>query len=339
MAEVAPRPLQHLADLSTRYKDAWRAFEGMRADHGRNLPDWPGYVYVPLAGAYAVVSGGGRNRVSVGKVGDVAALAALGAWRMTKGVYRFDPDIMGELWDTRVAGDIPRGVLRHLPEWCVYVETPGRAAAGAPLHGFYAHLERDMNDGREELRLLLDLEDTLTPVPVHLGGGLRAGLERAVAVAAAWTPAGAIPGGAAQTLAGMVEPLVSLTLYLCSEQPDIGGPGRPGNPQPKRVKGGERMFAAPGVRAWDVAVRLGAAYRQALSRGEGRAEVADAADEFEAGGRNAPRPHMRRAHFHTFWAGPRDGKRRAVVKWLPPIPVAFGEDATLLPAVVRKVKK
>ena len=31
------------------------------------------------------------------------------------------------------------------------------------------------------------------------------------------------------------------------------------------------------------------------------------------------RPHMRRAHWHRFWTGPKDGKRELVLRWLPPI--------------------
>ena len=31
------------------------------------------------------------------------------------------------------------------------------------------------------------------------------------------------------------------------------------------------------------------------------------------------RPHMRRAHWHRFWTGPRDGERKLVLKWLAPI--------------------
>lgn len=34
------------------------------------------------------------------------------------------------------------------------------------------------------------------------------------------------------------------------------------------------------------------------------------------------RPHMRRAHWHHFWTGPRDGERKLVLKWVPPIMVA-----------------
>lgn len=35
------------------------------------------------------------------------------------------------------------------------------------------------------------------------------------------------------------------------------------------------------------------------------------------------RPHMRRAHWHHFWTGPRDGERKLVLKWVPPTMVAL----------------
>ncbi len=37
------------------------------------------------------------------------------------------------------------------------------------LHGFFAHLEWDANMERNELRLLLDREDMMIPLPIHIG--------------------------------------------------------------------------------------------------------------------------------------------------------------------------
>ena len=51
------------------------------------------------------------------------------------------------------------------------------------------------------------------------------------------------------------------------------------------------------------------------------------------------RPHYRRAHWHSFWRGPRSKpeEREITVKWIPPIPVNLGDvDEDLVP-VVRKV--
>ena len=37
----------------------------------------------------------------------------------------------------------------------------------------------------------------------------------------------------------------------------------------------------------------------------------------------SPRPHIRRAHWHSFWVGKKDqpDARSVTLKWLPPIPV------------------
>ena len=332
------RPLQHLHDLNTRYPGVWKDFEGMRERRDVGLPEWPEWCYVPMAGAYAVVSGGGEKRIGPGelsRVQDVASLAALAAWRMTKGVYRFDADILAALWDTPLTGELPSELLLRLPEWCVYVEAP-RTVMGAPLYGFYAHVEQDANDGRRELRLLLDYEDGLSPLPIHLVGTLEQGLkqmtyEAELQAAQQGQDVNALRAqfghDEAQNLrwAEQVAPLVSLLLYLCSERPDIAGKGAPGNPEPKRVKGGPRLFAAPGVKTWDVAYRLGAAFRRAGG------ELGQATGE---GGRTV-RAHVRKAHWHTFLSGPRAGLRQRALRWLPPTPVAFGDED--VPAVIRRV--
>ena len=109
-----------------------------------------------------------------------------------------------------------------------------------------------------------------------------------------------------------------------------GGPGEPGNPRPKKIKGGPKLFAAPGVRTWDVAYRLGAAFRQA------RAEVSG--EGVGEGGRTV-RPHWRNAHWHTFLSGSRSGPQTRTLKWLPPITVKFEPDEDAAPpAVVRQVR-
>ena len=128
---------------------------------GRNSATGPTGASCPLAGAYALVSRGrttgSGNRADVEHVGILGALAA---WRVTQGIYRFDPTTFDALWETPVTGDIPTEVLFHLPEWCVYIPTPDRSWRGDTLHGFFAHLEHDANDRRTELRFVLDLTKT-----------------------------------------------------------------------------------------------------------------------------------------------------------------------------------
>ncbi|WP_373508912.1 hypothetical protein [Thiocapsa sp.] len=118
----------------------------------------------------------------------------------------------------------------------------------------------------------------------------------------------------AQRVAAELAPLVALLLYLCAENAEIGdGERRPANPMPKRTKGGLRLFPPDRATAWDVGVRLGAALRQA-----NRGTPGDAG-EAEGGSRNGPRPHIRRAHWHTYLTG--KGKRGRRVRWLAPVAV------------------
>jgi len=149
------RAREQLLQAGRDYPTAWQAAEGFRRDKGQQNFDWPDWCYLPLAGAYAVVSGGGANRVPLHKIGDVSRLGAMMEWRMTQGIYRFDPAVYEAVRDTPLGGELPVQAIMQLPEWCVYVETPDMTLGDRPLYGFWAHLEHDMNAGRIELRLLL----------------------------------------------------------------------------------------------------------------------------------------------------------------------------------------
>ena len=159
---------------------------------------WPVHGYsrfLPLAGAYAIVSKGTTLK-SIDQTRHVGILGALAAWRVTQGIYRFDPTTFDALCETPVTGDIPTEVLFRLPEWCVYIPTPDRRWGGDTLHGFFAHLEHDTNDRRVELRFVLDLTkpegEDLVVLPLHLGqGGVSAGVAAMMQEAARHLPVGA----------------------------------------------------------------------------------------------------------------------------------------------------
>jgi len=322
---VPPRPRAHMAAIRQLYPQVWSQVEDFRRQRGKGLPAWPEWCYLPLAAAYAIVSGGGENKVSLDRSLDIARIGALAAWRVSQGIYAFDAGVLDGLWQTPIDGEIPEEILYRLPEWCVYVETPGRTVRGMgpeaiPIHGYYAHLEWDPNDERRELRLLLDAtaegQDYLLPIILHLGHGTldaalgaahaealrvaRAHGEGAVRVAAELAPPAA-------ELAQDTAALVSALLYLCSQAAEITQAGT-SIPHPHRVP----LRFPKGPTTWDVAVRLGAAIREAHRRG----------DEAAGGGSHAsPRAHIRRAHWHTYLTGPREGEQRRELRWLPPIPV------------------
>jgi hypothetical protein len=76
-----------------------------------------------------------------------------------------------------------------------------------------------------------------------------------------------------------------------------------------------------------VGYRLGAAIRAAQASPQ----------HSESGGTHArPRPHIRRAHWHGYWTGPRAKpakERKFVLRWLAPIPVNVSEETPTIPTI------
>jgi hypothetical protein len=99
----------------------------------------------------------GRASFPLERAFDPMILATLCAWRMGKGIYRFDPDLLQELWETPVNGEIPGEILLRMPEWCMYLELPGRALGeNMPIQGCFAFVDSEPRFARAELRLIAD---------------------------------------------------------------------------------------------------------------------------------------------------------------------------------------
>jgi len=350
------RAREHMLALGRRIPDIWSLVDQVRAVNSDDIggPDWPRHVYLPLehAGTIAAMiqqmQGEQPTPTSIGYL--ASDIATLSAWRMTQGIYRYDPALYAALVDTPIAGDIPAHVLQRMPEWCVYIETPDMTIAttsgSLPLRGVYAWLDHARGADHDLLVLVSDAEGPrLTPTHIPLVGTLAEACE---ATLTEWRDAYArgnatqLPRkGWAAEVQRTIPPILSLLLYLCSEAPDLSRRGKlalPANPEPVRTRRhGWRLFAADGPSEWNVGVRIGAALRAAYAREETGSAAA-------ATGRHV-RPHVRRAHWHTILSGARkraDGtpipvaEQRHELRWMPPIPVAL-TDAEL-PAVIRPVK-
>lgn len=290
---------------------------------------WPDWCFVPLPAVYAAIQPEGQIDPHKGAL--IGTIGALAAWRVSKGIYRFDPEVLEELWRTELDETIDESVLYHLPEFCCYIETPGKTFFDEQLHGFFVHLEYDVNAKRPDLRLLLDRGPIPIPMPfpVHLGyGSIVEGIKRSLAQGALYSPnAEPMPVHASELIFEELSGIISLVLYLCTANADISGE-KPTRYRMKRTKRGPRVFGADHVRTWDVAVRLGAALRSARVRYE---------RDPEAAGTGSPkRPHIRRAHFHTYHTGA--GRVDSILKWLPPIAVNVDDWDEVVP-VIRAVDK
>lgn len=318
------RVVRMLNKTSADYPRAWALAEEWRKDKGKDLPDWPDWCFFPMGGWYAVVCDELQTpTVALPYIGDISRLAAFGAYRYTQSIYRINQHLYKELADTVPRGALPVDLLMRLPEWCVYIETPGLKYDNEELFGFFAHLEYDVNTEKPELRLLLDTDKQLLPVPLHIGNWtITEAVDRAVGVAKKNAPknnfdADVLDDEFVSGHASQLYPLISLLLYVCSDGVEYRAQNRPENPQPKRTRRkGWKLFPAPHPRVWNLGDKTGEAL-----------EAAQVEANKRQGERKSVRPHIRRAHWHTFYAGPRDAERREVrVKWIPPLLVAGGDN-------------
>jgi hypothetical protein len=246
--------------------------------------------------------------------GDSCVLAGLAAWRMTKGVYRFDDTLFKELTRTNINDTIPSSILNCLPEWCVYIDLGANSLEiqGDKIIGFYAYCDPTMDfdslailpvDAKEEIHLVQVKLDISLAENLHFGDR--------------------VTGQDMTALATMI----NLLLYLCSEEPDFDN-GKPIKPRLVKTKKGLKVFPASGIKQWDVGMRIGAAINKSIGQHI----------DSTGGGipKNRPRGHIRRAHWHLFWTGPKDKDRVPKIKWLPPIFVNIKKDEAL-PEIIHNV--
>lgn len=307
------RPIEHLNGISKQFPSAWKQVDMFRKSKGDDLPDWPNWCFLPFAAWYAIVSGGGQ--LSLERAGDVAKLAAIGTWRYTQGIYRFDDDVYNSLIDTDFDREMPIEVLYRLKEWCVYIETPELAE----IHGFFAHLEHDINTGKDELRLLIDSDAALVPIIMHMGDWtVEAAIEKAFGVSisnlfmiGSTHAAGELKSQQEKIVeynAKIAKYCLSLLLYLCSDEPDIEPVAgeMPERTKPKKTKNGWKFFPPAKPKIWNVGREIGEQIRKWQKSPTG----ADHA---------SPKAHIRRAHWHGYWTGSVSAGKKFIYKWIAPV--------------------
>lgn len=306
--------LSHLKSLTNRYPRLSKLVDEFRQGRGRDLPKWPGWCFLPMAAWYAIACD--RYQVSslnLDQVRDVSELAAIGTWRYSQGVYRLQPDFFSAICDSEISGDLPSEVLYRLPQWSIYVESPGLRWNDLELIGFWAHLEWDANTHRTELRLLLNADETLIPIPLHIGRWtLLESIERAISEAQRHTSINLSTIDPAQSVANSIKPVISILLYICSEEPEIQNEKEPGawpeRPDAKRTKTGHRLFPAQSETIWKIGYKIGEKL------------AAHNSDELK----KPTRAHIRRAHWHGYWVG--TDRQKFVYRWLHPIFVGASDE-------------
>ena len=311
---LSQRPQYYVQHLGRLHPGLWRAIDQLRVRHDRR---WPGYCFVATEEVQGLPHFQPRGQSPLADAQarrDSLMAGTLAAWRATQGVFRLDPTILDEVWGTPIAGPLPVDLLHRLPEWCPYVALPpGRSA----LAGYFVHPEPDWENDGAILRMLLDYRDQgLFAATLAIRAGMT--LEEAIRTCGIMPPEGEarpeVPETGIPRLPALLMPLVSVTLYLCSETVEYVAEDRsgyrPGHPRPTRTRQGPRLFPPSRPRVWEVSYRLG----EALRRAEREALQPGASYA-------SPRAHIRRAHYHNYWTGPLDQPqlRRLRLRWLHPM--------------------
>lgn len=139
---------------------------------------------------------------------------------------------------------------------------------------------------------------------------------------------GAVSASDQQRTFSVIAHVLPYLLYLCAENRELDGDVE-AQPQLSKTRKGTRIFARPAANLMQAGIRTGAAIRAAK---EARADQGSVES-----GEGTPRvPHLRVAHWHLYWKGPRNdpSKQTRVLHFLPPIPVNVRKPGDLQ-AVVR----
>lgn len=319
-------PERFIGWLGQTFPRLWKDIDACRAKHSRSWPPWcfirrdelndiiESYLVTPPANDDERL--GNRMRVQ--------RAAVLAPWRISKNVYRFDPDIYDALIRTSLRGNIPVDLLLGLPEWAVYIETPGLDTYFGRSEGFLASLNcSPRTHGQVRLTLLSLQGDNfwLEWLPLKDGMTIEQAMAYTLELRQAETARMKLSRPRREVTleeaASHVSKLLNLLLYICqlnSEYLDIragdGSTRIPSNPQPTKTKKGLRWFPPDKPTIWECGMRQGGELRRAFS------EEA----EWKGGTHESPIPHARVAHWHTYIIGkgsrkdPTKGVR--VLKWI-----------------------
>lgn len=347
--EKVRRPVKYLTVVTQRYPGIWKRVDLLRANRDKVAKQhyWPTWCYLPLPGAAGIVADAtldyDREKM------EASCVATLAGWRLAKDIYVFDETVLEELWNTPIEGNIPIDVLYRLPTLCAYVAfSSPRDVEDGKLHGFFVHLNYST---MPVLMIAMDYGSldgissefvplVVFPVELHEGVDL---LQCLTIIHERIQRRRGIPPEEIERIVQpravkrVLEPLLNLIIYLCSTSAEI----RALDPlrglrksYTKKTKRGIRTFVPDQPNVWEVAYRIGATLRAAAAEWYG----AGPGDGTHA----SPRPHIRKAHWHHFWTGPKAKvgqpevpPRELIVKWIPPTPVAIGPDGEIVPTVHR----
>lgn len=332
-----------LDGFSKIYPGVWQSVDAFRALKGQNDFEWPDWCFMPNSTFVHIVKNYNANLTDIQAIQDALKLSTLSKWRIGQGIYLFDPTLYDCLIQTTLDGDIPSELLLRIPQWCLYIETLGQKLDSHEIRGCFVHLEFNVHSKTPELHFMFD-SDSLEQGKfsfIKLGQwSLLDSIKRGIDHESNGTPESLKSQimeirkhreFILESQSAILQPVISLLLYICSINAEYSSKDHPLNTPATKTKKGIRTFPPDQATTWEIGTRIGAAIRKALAQSDSIASDSKESTHL------SQKPHIRRAHWHGFWSGPKDGDRQLNVKWLPPIPVNTIEYENL-PSVIHPVE-
>jgi len=336
--------------LNRDYPGWFSILDRVRASRDE-IGGWPDWCLLPIATSLFLCTQF-RDTIDVLETAHSELMSALYAWEHTRTVWHFDDELARALEETTSLDAVPSELMLRLPGWAVVIPIDKAVAitwldyTSEPDRGAELQISILSNDkeGLDHFPIIISLKYGT------LGEGLRAIIAEnknlmqveptmATIVNKTATSLNIDPedlfkeaGAIAQQLATRV---VARLCYLLAEEPDISE-----RVPPTPHRGRARRQAQLGmpqvrpVRELDVGFRVGASLRAARAADS----YTVATDDEPVGHRRSPVPHLRRAHWHLYWTGPRQGQRTPVLRWIPPLVVAASSIEDVFVPTVRPVR-
>jgi len=346
-AFMSHKPDTHPADafcknIISRYPNAIKLADTFRRDRARFGEDYPDWCDLPAPLVTVIITGtvGERTMARILEQEPNHAQTDLTAaliWIRGKMIYRFDDTLADTLAAQPLDGKIPPEALHYLPYPCVYIERKMLVGDYEAI-GFFAWL--DYADAKILRLQFLQTNGETLPIPIPITGGTidDSILEFIKLASERHGHAGVSMYDADELLNSpfpkLIAECVNLLLYLCSEKPDV-----PDDTELRARRSRDSYGNPKRVAQWDVGTRIGAALRRTTEREVTEEPPNDEDGSIEQAEKKqhaSPRPHMRRAHWHSFWTGKRDSpEHKLVLCWLPPTTVNM--QVMDLPSVINPV--
>lgn len=341
-----------------RINFAWiEALDMLRTSRGKSgFPNWPEWCLLPMGAVadvasevlqvvqtrFVAFSGPGEPNAVLTAMREMAALYS---WRQGRGIYRFDDDLVEALLETEGTDSLPVEALMHPPEWGVCVVVPQKLQPVIGCSAFISHLQWNIEGSRRELRVSLLSENENGPIlvglqPLHLDmGTISEGIDGSYGFyvqrhqqlgqnSDSVRRVGTAMERSIESHRVLYPPILALLAYLGSAEADIVSPCEKPITEPLHARRG----AKESVRRYEVGYRVGAVLRKGI------ADRYHSSLRGDGSGRSVI-PHLRRAHWHHYWTGPKSDpdKRELVVRWIHPVLVGGSETIPTVRPVVGDV--